>query len=140
MAKPSAVEFKYVVTASTEDAVAPEAQYHALARSPLDAGALEMIWEMALEDALQDESRLRERVLVALKRTEGAALDARKRCVGAALEHREARVGVVIVASKAPCDPFGCLLAGGGAFLNAVRGSSGARTVSYTHLTLPTKA
>ena len=34
MAKPSAVEFKYVVTASTEEAVAPEAQYHALARSP----------------------------------------------------------------------------------------------------------
>ena len=78
MAKPSAVEFKYVVTASTEEAVAPEARYHALARSPLDAGALEMIWEMALEDALQDESRLRERVLAALKRTEGAALDARK--------------------------------------------------------------
>jgi hypothetical protein len=127
MAKPSAVEFKYVVTASTEEAVAPEAQYHALARSPLDAGALEMIWEMALENALQDESRLRERVLAALKRTEGAALNVRKQCIGAALEHREARVGVVVVASKAPCDPFGCLLAGGGAFLNAVRGSSGAR-------------
>ena len=127
MAKPSAIEFKYVVTASTEEAVAPEAQYHALARSPLDAGALEMIWEMALEDALQDESRLRERVLAALKRTEGAALNVRKQCIGAALEHREARVGVVVVASKAPCDPFGCLLAGGGAFLNAVRGSSGAR-------------
>ena len=122
-----AVEVKYAVTASTEEASSGYCPFQGLERKPIDdPDTLAMIWDMTLDAALEDEERLRQRVLTALTKTHGEALATRQSAVAAAMANTNDRVGVVLVASKIPHDPFGALLSGGGAFLNGVRADTGA--------------